>query len=124
LNSGKFGCNFLIRNGHDSHAYKLYDDAVSLIQEAIGSYWNYQTLARFKKNGHVLLAGILFISGVLLFYTALVVPIQVFLWDDSDPCTLFPTLRIDLFVDTFFLVTSPVLNFHLSFWIREYMSFP
>jgi hypothetical protein len=48
----------------------------------------------------------LFGSGVVLFYTALVVPIQIFLWENNDPCTLFPTLRIDIFVDTFFLVTD------------------
>ena len=49
-------------------------------------------------NVTTFLAGMLFISGLLLLYTALVVPIQIFLWENNDPCTLFPTLRIDLFV--------------------------
>jgi hypothetical protein len=50
------------------------------------------------------MAGMLFISGTLLFYTAMVVPVQIFLWDYSDPCNMFPTLYFDLFVDIFFVV--------------------
>ena len=58
----------------------------------------------------------LFTSGLVLFYTALVVPIQIFLWENNDPCTLFPTLRIDLFVDTFFLVIALDFFTHYSLW--------
>ncbi len=43
-------------------------------------------------------------SGVSLLYTAVVVPIQLFLWSYEDPCNIFPTLYLDLFVDLFFLV--------------------
>ncbi len=48
----------------------------------------------------------LFTSGLLLVYTALVVPIQILLWDYSNQCRMFPTLYIDMMVDTFFLVKS------------------
>ena len=43
-------------------------------------------------------------SGALLLYTALVVPIQILVWDYGDPCNKFPTLYFDMFVDSFFLV--------------------
>ena len=46
----------------------------------------------------------LFISAVLLAYSAVVVPFQICMWDYSDPCNTFPTLNFDMFVDTFFLV--------------------
>jgi hypothetical protein len=46
----------------------------------------------------------LFFNGLFLLYTALIVPVQICLWDYSDPCNKFPTLEIDLLVDTFFLV--------------------
>jgi hypothetical protein len=49
-------------------------------------------------------AGTLFTSGGLLFYTAMVVPVQIFLWDYSDPCNKFPTLYFDVLVDLFFMV--------------------
>jgi hypothetical protein len=49
-------------------------------------------------------AGILFTSGALLFYTAMVVPVQIFMWDYSDPCNMFPTLYFDVVVDVFFMV--------------------
>ncbi len=42
--------------------------------------------------------------GVLLLYTAVVVPVQICMWDYDDPCNAFPTLRIDVFVDAFFMV--------------------
>jgi hypothetical protein len=45
-------------------------------------------------------------SGMLLFYTALVVPVQIFMWDYSDPCNKFPTLFFDVLVDLFFLVIA------------------
>ena len=46
----------------------------------------------------------MFLSGALLFYGAFLLPVQLFMWDYSDPCNTFPTLRLDLFADTFFLV--------------------
>ena len=46
----------------------------------------------------------LFVSGLLLFYTAVVVPVQIFMWDYADPCHVFPTFYLDLFVDSYFLV--------------------
>ena len=49
-------------------------------------------------------AAILFMSGALLLYTALVVPIQILVWDYSDPCNKFPTLYFDVAADSFFLV--------------------
>lgn len=49
----------------------------------------------------------LFISGFLLLYTATVVPVQMFLWDYSDPCNKFPTLFFDVIVDCFFVVCLP-----------------
>ena len=44
------------------------------------------------------------LSGALLFYSAVIVPVQVFMWDYDDPCNMFPTLYFDVLVDTFFLV--------------------
>jgi hypothetical protein len=49
----------------------------------------------------------LFISGILLLYTAIVVPAQIFLWDYTDLCSKFPTLYFDAFVDIFFMVPGP-----------------
>jgi hypothetical protein len=46
------------------------------------------------------------LSGVFLLYTAVVAPIQLFLWNYDDPCSIFPTLYLDLVVDLFFLVDS------------------
>jgi hypothetical protein len=49
--------------------------------------------------------GQLFISGVLLLYTAIVAPAQVFLWEfKEEECNAFPTLYFDIFVDIFFMV--------------------
>jgi hypothetical protein len=50
------------------------------------------------------MAVMLFSSGTLLFYTAMVVPVQIFMWDYSDPCNTFPTLYFDVLVDLFFIV--------------------
>ncbi len=58
------------------------------------------TDARWRGAGAVMVAQ----SGVLLLYTAVIVPIQLFLWNYEDPCNTFPTLYFDLFVDLFFLV--------------------
>ncbi len=44
-------------------------------------------------------------SGTLLFYTAMVVPVQIFMWDYTDQCNTFPTLFFDVLVDLFFLVS-------------------
>ena len=43
-------------------------------------------------------------SMLLLFYTALTVPVQICMWNYDDPCNMFPTLYFDVFVDSFFLV--------------------
>ena len=45
-----------------------------------------------------------FLSGTSLLYTAVAVPAQIFLWDYSESCNTFPTLYIDIVVDSFFLV--------------------
>jgi hypothetical protein len=47
----------------------------------------------------------LFMSGILLLYTAVMVPVQIFMWEQVDSCSAFPTLFFDIFVDIFFLVT-------------------
>ena len=57
------------------------------------------------------MAGMLFTSGLLLGYTALIVPIQMLLWEYSNPCKMFPTLYFDMMVDSFFLVKSSVSEF-------------
>jgi hypothetical protein len=49
-------------------------------------------------------AGMVAQSGALLLYTAVIVPIQLFLWSYDDPCNTFPTLYFDIYVDLFFLV--------------------
>ncbi len=48
--------------------------------------------------------GMMFVSGTSLLYTAVAVPAQIFLWDYSEACSTFPTLYIDIAVDSFFLV--------------------
>ena len=53
----------------------------------------------------IVMTGLLFMSGILLLYTAMVVPVQIFMWDYSDPCNFFPTLYFDIYVDCFFLVS-------------------
>ena len=53
----------------------------------------------------ILIAAVmLFVSAILLLYSAVVVPFQICMWDYSDPCNTFPTLDFDMFVDTFFVV--------------------
>ncbi len=49
-------------------------------------------------------AVLLFTSGALLFYTAMVAPVQIFLWDYGDQCNIFPSLYFDVIVDLFFMV--------------------
>ncbi len=53
------------------------------------------------------MAGMLFVSAILLLYTAVVAPAQIFMWDYTNTCEYFPTLYLDLLVDSFFLVTIP-----------------
>ena len=48
----------------------------------------------------------LFLTGVLLLYTAVVVPVQIFVWSYDNPCNMFPTLYFDTFVDGFFIVST------------------
>jgi hypothetical protein len=55
----------------------------------------------------------MFLSGVSLLYTAVVVPAQIFLWDYSDSCNTFPTLAFDVAVDSFFLVSRDSLDVFL-----------
>ncbi len=45
-------------------------------------------------------------SCLLLAYSAYAVPMQLSFWDREDPCNPFPTLYIDIFVDTFFMVLA------------------
>jgi hypothetical protein len=64
------------------------------------------------------LAVVLFLSGVLLLYTAIVSPAQIFVWEFKDEeCNVFPTLYFDIFVDIFFMVMyiSSVLFMGVSF---------
>lgn len=51
------------------------------------------------------MAGMLFVSGILLLYTSIVVPVQICLWNYDNPCRVFFTLYFDIFVDSFFLVS-------------------
>jgi hypothetical protein len=50
-------------------------------------------------------AVMLFMSGALLLYTAITVPVQICLWSYDDPCNRFVTLYFDVAVDSFFLVS-------------------
>ncbi len=73
---------------------------------------------------------LLFTSGALLFYTATVAPVQIFLWDYGDQCNIFPSLYFDVLVDIFFLVRPsrekcsifelqvPVISYVLKFSAR------
>jgi hypothetical protein len=63
---------------------------------------------RFTERTHLqdTLTVMLFLSGALLMYTALIVPVQICLWAYDDPCDIFPTLQFDIIVDTFFLVPA------------------
>mmetsp|Transcript_53366 Transcript_53366/g.111374 ORF Transcript_53366/g.111374 Transcript_53366/m.111374 type:complete len:210 (+) Transcript_53366:1654-2283(+) len=53
---------------------------------------------------------ILLLSGSLLFYTAIIVPVQLCLWNYDDPCSAFTTLYFDVFVHSFFLVIGTAEN--------------
>jgi hypothetical protein len=53
----------------------------------------------------------LFTSGVLLLYTAIIAPAQIFLWEFNDAeCNNFPSLYFDVLVDLFFLVCFAFVN--------------
>jgi len=41
---------------------------------------------------------------LVLLYTAAVVPVEQFMWNNEDPCIKFPTLEFDVAVDFFFIV--------------------
>ncbi len=45
-------------------------------------------------------------SAIFLFYTAVVVPYQICLWNYDDPCNMFPSLYFDVIVDVFFMVLA------------------
>ena len=53
-------------------------------------------------------------SAWLLVYTAMVVPIQICMWNYDDPCNMFPTLYFDVFVDIFFMVYFSFAMFMLK----------
>ena len=58
----------------------------------------------------MLIAVQLFISGMLLLYTAIIAPVQVFVWEfNEEECNIFPTMYFDIFVDIFFMVRQPRL---------------
>ena len=56
----------------------------------------------------------LFVSGVFLMYTSVIVPVQICLWSFDDPCNKFPTLFFDVVVDTFFMVRGSGRIKHVS----------
>jgi len=60
----------------------------------------------------------LFLSGFLLFYTAIIVPVQICLWSYDDPCNAFATLNFDVIVDTFFLVEA-FTQFFLGYYEED-----
>ncbi len=45
-------------------------------------------------------------SAMLLFYTAIIAPVQICFWNYDDPCNKFPTLYFDVYVDSFFVVRA------------------
>jgi hypothetical protein len=45
-------------------------------------------------------------STLVLIYTAVIVPVQICMWNYDDPCDMFPTLFFDVFVDAFFMVSG------------------
>jgi hypothetical protein len=64
-----------------------------------------------RLNVSLMAAAMVFLSGTFLFYTAVIAPAQIFLWEsDETECKFFPTLYFDLCVDTFFMVSFVVLS--------------
>ena len=91
-----YGVVFFVQN-------RVLEDKCSISEPWIGK--SESECCAIMLNPRRCAAAMLFVSGVLLLYTAAVVPAQIFLWDYSDPCNRFPTLFFDLAVDTFFLVS-------------------
>ena len=58
-------------------------------------------------------------SAWLLVYTAMVVPIQICMWNYDDPCNMFPTLYFDVFVDIFFMVHISCAIFMLKILLLD-----
>ncbi len=46
------------------------------------------------------------VSGLFLAYTAVMVPVQICLWDSDEPCFVFPTIEFDVTADAFFIVSA------------------
>ncbi len=55
-------------------------------------------------------SGMLLSSTFLLIYTAMIVPVQICMWNYEDPCNMFPTLYFDVFVDAFFMVQTHLIR--------------
>jgi len=45
------------------------------------------------------------ITVCLLMYTAIIVPLQICMWNYDDPCNMFPTLYFDVGIDMYFIVS-------------------
>jgi hypothetical protein len=60
------------------------------------------------------------LSGVLLLYTAIIVPVQICMWKYDDPCNAFPTLYFDVIVDSFFLVICQILHSETNHSLQDY----
>ena len=58
-------------------------------------------------------------SATLLLYTAVIVPVQICLWNYDDPCNKFPTLEFDVFVDCFFVVLQPKTQVKFANYLNE-----
>ncbi len=59
------------------------------------------------------------LSGLLLFYTALIAPVQICLWNYDDACNIFPTLYFDVAVDSFFVVRVTDFSHHVLYSIHS-----
>ena len=77
-----------------------------------------------KMIGESLPAVLLFCSGTLLLYTAIIAPVQIFVWEfDEEKCNVFPSLYFDMFVDIFFMVRRPSSAFIICVWHLEHLEF-
>jgi hypothetical protein len=56
-------------------------------------------------------------STFLLIYTAVIVPVQICMWNYDDPCNAFPMLFFDVFVDAFFMVDYKSVRYHSFTWL-------
>mmetsp|Transcript_37941 Transcript_37941/g.100971 ORF Transcript_37941/g.100971 Transcript_37941/m.100971 type:complete len:431 (+) Transcript_37941:34-1326(+) len=59
--------------------------------------------------------GYILLSGLVLLYTAAVVPVQQFMWSNDDPCIKFPTLEFDVAVD-FFFISEVIVQFFVGYY--------